>query len=137
MAYIDGYIIPVKISKKSEYLKLAIRTAQILRDCGANRVVDAWQDQTPQAPDSYYADGTRRADSIDTQPRTFQEAAAAKDDEIVVYSWVEWPDKATRDKGLSEAMADPRMQQTPGAEAFSGRRLIASGFEVINENGRD
>jgi len=134
MTYIDGYIVPVKISKKEEYLELATRTSQVLRDCGATRVVDAWQDLTPQAPDSYYADGTRRASSLGTQPRTFQQAAGAEDDEVVVYSWVEWPDKATRDKGLPKAMADPRMQQTPGAEAFSGRRLIASGFEVIAEN---
>jgi uncharacterized protein YbaA (DUF1428 family) len=46
----------------------------------------------------------------------------------VVLSWTEWPDKATRDRGLAAAMADPRLQCAGEEAVFDGKRLIASGF---------
>ena len=135
MKYIDCYLVPIKPTKKADYIKLSARTSEVLLENGATRVVETWQDTTPQDPAGYRAAGTPDATNLgDNPPRTFNEAANTQDGEIVVLSWVEWPDKATRDTGLPKAMADPRMHaHKPGTEAFDGRRMIAGGFEVITE----
>ena len=41
-----------------------------------------------------------------------------------------WPDKAARDKGCAQMMADPRMKDT-GDMPFDGKRMIYSGFQPI------
>ena len=50
----------------------------------------------------------------------------------MVYSWVEWPDKATRDAGWEKVMADERMQ-TAGEPPFDGKRMMWGGFAPILE----
>lgn len=135
MKYIDVYLIPIKPSKKAAYIEVAKRTSEVLIENGAIRTVETWQDASPQDPALYRAAGTPDATATEGKPpRTMNEAANTDEGEVVVLSWVEWPDKATRDKGLPKAMADPRMHaHKPGEEAFDGRRIIADGFEVIVE----
>ena len=62
----------------------------------------------------------------------------AKAGESVVFSWVEWPDKATRDaahrkmEALMESNAlDPALMAMP----FDGKRMIFGGFEPVLELG--
>jgi len=54
----------------------------------------------------------------------------AKDDESVVFSWIEWPDKATRDAGMEKFMKDPRLDAV-GAMPFDGKRMIFGGFAPV------
>ena len=51
--------------------------------------------------------------------------------ETVVMSFVEWPDKATRDAGMERVTSDPRMQLEDLPPTFDGRRLIAAGFKPM------
>ena len=51
--------------------------------------------------------------------------------EIVVFSWVVWPDKATADAAEGKMMSDPRMEQLP--MPFDGKRMIYGGFQTIFE----
>jgi uncharacterized protein YbaA (DUF1428 family) len=54
----------------------------------------------------------------------------------VAFSWVEWPDKATRDAGMKKMIKDPRMDpSTPGNPPmpFDGKRMIFGGFEQVVE----
>jgi uncharacterized protein YbaA (DUF1428 family) len=53
----------------------------------------------------------------------------AEGDENVVFSWVEWPDKATRDAGWGKLMADPSMQ--PDTMPFDGKRMFWGGFTPV------
>jgi uncharacterized protein YbaA (DUF1428 family) len=63
----------------------------------------------------------------------------ANDDETVVFSWIEWPDKATRDAGMARmtemmqnpSKADPRMDPDKNPMPFDGKRLIFGGFTPI------
>ena len=57
----------------------------------------------------------------------FCKATQAKEDETIVFSWVEYPDKATRD-AANQQMSEGGMEiEMP----FDGQRLIWGGFEVI------
>lgn len=113
MSYIDGFLAPVHADKEG-YRAFATRMAPIFIEHGATRVVEGWGDDVPH--------GTQT---------DFHRAVQAKEGETVVFSWIEWPDKATRDAGMAKVMADARMQ--PGAEPmpFDGKRLIFGGFQTI------
>ena len=69
----------------------------------------------------------------------FRRAVQAKPDETVVFSWVEWPDKATRDAGMDRVMKDPRMNPETNPMPFDGKRMIYGGFSPVVElgNGAD
>lgn len=133
MTYVDGYLMPIRAAKQAAYLEFSVKTAAIYKDHGALRVVDCWPDEDGGEGAAFHAEEARETLS-DVPLRTFVIAADARDDEVTVFSWVEWPDKAARDAGLAAALADPRMQLRPGEEAiFEGRRLIAGGFTAIQD----
>ncbi len=49
----------------------------------------------------------------------------------MAFSWVVWPDKATRDAAMKKMMEDPRMDpSTPGnlPMPFDGKRMIFGGL---------
>ena len=60
-------------------------------------------------------------------------AVLLKPDETVVFSWIIWPDKATRDAGVAKVMADPEMAPETNPMPFDGKRLIFGGFQKIYE----
>ena len=115
MTYIDGFVVPVKAgTTRDEYRAFAGRMAAVVKEHGATRVVEAWGDSVPEGKHT-----------------DFRRAVAAQDGETIVFSWIEWPDKATHDAGMAKVMDDPRMQ--PGAEGmpFDGPRMIYGGFEAL------
>jgi len=65
----------------------------------------------------------------------FYRSVQAAVGETVAFSWVEWPDKATRDAGFAQVEAlmktDPRFKDQP--PAFDGKRLIFGGFTPVVE----
>jgi uncharacterized protein YbaA (DUF1428 family) len=133
MTYVDGYLTPLRPEMRAAYIELSLRTAAVYKEYGALRVVDCWQDGTPQDSAGFHAEAARDTlDAGDGPSRDFKDAAGAEDDEIVLFSWMEWPDKATRDEGLASVLADPRVQPQEGEVViFEGRRLVASGFDVV------
>jgi uncharacterized protein YbaA (DUF1428 family) len=115
MAYVDGYVIPVPIANRAAYEALAQSMAPVFRDHGALKVVECWGDAVP--------------DGVHT---SFPMAVKCEAGETVVFSWIWWPDKATREAGNAAAMADPRTKGfDPATNPFDGKRLIYAGFEVI------
>lgn len=130
MTYIDGYLTPVHVDKKEVYRAFSAKLAPIYREYGALRVVDCWHDELEDAS-KFHAEGAR--DSLrDKDVRDFKTAVGAEAGESVIFSWMEWPDKATRDAGLEKVLADPRVQPKDGEEmTFEGRRVLAGGFAVI------
>ncbi len=69
----------------------------------------------------------------------FRRAVNAKDEEAVVFSWVEWPDKATRDAAMSKKedlmKSDPRWDPAKNPMPFDGKQMIYGGFEPVVELG--
>ena len=112
MAYVDGFVAAVPKANKQAYLDHARAAAVLFREWGATRVVETWGDEVPEGKQT-----------------DFMKAVAAKPDEVIVFSWVEYPDKATRDAAGQKMMTDPRMQAM--TMPFDGARLIYGGFDML------
>ena len=65
----------------------------------------------------------------------FKGAVKATADEIVVFSWFEYPSKEARDAANARMMSDPRMAEMGASMPFDGKRMIMSGFSTIVEQG--
>ena len=111
MSYIDGFVAAVPTANKEAYRQHATKSAGWFKDRGATKVVEAWGDDVPSG-----------------KVTSFEMAVQKKDDESVVFSWVVWPDKATRDAAYKD-MDSMDMADMP----FDGQRMIYGGFEPIVE----
>ena len=116
MSYIDGFVIPVPTGKKQAYRDMAAKAAPIFREFGAERVVECWGDDVP-----------------DGKVTDFKGAVKAEEGENVVFSWVEYPSKETRDSANEKMRSDPRMQAMGTTMPFDGKRMIFGGFTPIVE----
>jgi uncharacterized protein YbaA (DUF1428 family) len=114
MTYVDGFVAAVPTANKQAYIKHAETSAAHFKEYGALSVIECWGDDLPEG----------KVNSLHT-------AVMRKDDETVVFSWVTWPDKAMRDAGWEQLMADPRMQSDANPMPFDGERLIYGGVEMI------
>lgn len=114
MSYVDGFMCAVPNDGKQAYLEMATKAAGVFSENGATRVVECWGDDVP-----------------DGKVTDMKTAVQAKPEETVVFSWVEWPDKATRDAGMKKVMEDPRMDPAQNPMPFDGKRLIYGGFAPI------
>ena len=113
MAYIDGFLIPVRHDRKEDYLAQARAAAPIFLDLGATRVVETWGDDLKPGKQT-----------------DFFRAVAAEEGETVIFSWIEYPDKVTRDEAGRRMMDDPRFAAL-GEMPFDGKRMVFSGFTPI------
>ena len=59
----------------------------------------------------------------------FFRATQAKDDETVIFSWIEYPDKATRDAANEKMAADAEMMEME--MPFDGSRMFWGGFKPV------
>ena len=114
MAYVDGFLAAVPENKKDAFLAHAKIAGEIFRECGALNVVECWADDVP--------DG-----KVTSMPM----AVKAGPGEVVAFSWIVWPDKATRDAGFQKMMEDPRMSEEANPMPFDGKRMIFGGFSPI------
>ena len=120
MAYIDGFVIAVPTANKSKFIAHANDSDAVFVEYGATRVLECWGDDVPPGKQT-----------------DFRRAVQATDDETVVFSWIEWPDKATRDAGMAQLMKDPRLNPETHPMPFDGKRLIFGGFAPVVELGGD
>jgi uncharacterized protein YbaA (DUF1428 family) len=116
MSYVDGFVAAVPSANREAYREHAEKSLAVFKEHGATRCVEAWGDDVP-----------------DGKVTSFPLAVQRKDDETVVFSWVEWPSKEARDAGWAKIMADPRMQPDANPMPFDGQRLIYGGFQPIVE----
>jgi uncharacterized protein YbaA (DUF1428 family) len=116
MTYIDGFVAAVPTANKQKFIDHAEKADSVFVELVANRVIECWGDDVPE--------GT---------VTDFRRAVQAKDDETVIFSWIEWPDKATRDAGMKMVMSDPRMSPESNPMPFDGKRMIFGGFAPVVE----
>lgn len=112
--YVDGFVAAVPSANKAAFIEHARAAAVVFKEHGALRVVECWGDDIP-----------------DGEVTSFPMAIKCKDDETVIFSWIEWPSRAVRDEGMPKVMQDPRLQMDVNPMPFDGKRAIFGGFESI------
>ncbi len=118
MTYVQGFVLPVPADKKEAYRKAAADFSPIAREFGATRQVEAWGDDVP-----------------DGKLTDFKGAVKATPDEVVVFSWIEYPSKEVADAAHQKLMSDPRMEKME--MPFDGKRMIVAGFmPILDEAGK-
>ena len=133
MSYLDGFIVPVPRGNREAYREMAAKAAPIFAEYGALQVMEAWGDDLPRG-----------------KTTDFFMSVKAEEGENVVFSWIIWPDKATRDAATNAgasvtdkdgnpavSVPDPSVAvpvQLPDAElevtAVDGVRVVAVGQEM-------
>ena len=116
MSYVDGFVIAVPTANRQTFIDFARQFDPIFIEYGALRVVECWGDDVPTG-----------------KVTDFQRAVLATAEETVMFSWIEWPDKATRDAGMKKVMDDPRMDPANNPMPFDGKRMIFGGFSTVVE----
>ncbi len=124
MSYIEGFVIACPKANRQAFIDHATRTDSMFIEWGATRVIECWGDDVPEG-----------------KVTDFRMAVKAEADEAVVFSWIEWPDKATRDAAKVKMMAmmsgdipaDPRVDAKVNPMPFDGMRMIYGGFAPVVE----
>ena len=115
MTYIDGFVAAVPAANKEIYRQHAAAALELFKEFGATRMVENWGDDVPEG-----------------KVTDFRGAVKAREDEVIVFSWLEYPSKAVRDRATEKMMNDPRMQNFADMP-FDGKRMIYGGFSAIVE----
>ncbi|MFY9289639.1 MAG: DUF1428 family protein [Methylorubrum rhodinum] len=116
MSYVDGFVLAVPKANLEAYRVVAANAAAVWKEHGALAVVEAVGDDVP------YGELT-----------SFPRAVQAKEDEVVVFSWIVHASREARDATNAKVMEDPRITCTMETMPFDGKRMIFGGFTAIVE----
>lgn len=114
--YVEGFVAAVPKENKQKYLDQAKKAGELFKKLGANRIVENWQSDVPHG-----------------KTTDFFGAVKAQENEEVLFSWIEYPNKEIRDEAYKKMMEDPEMQEMGKNMPFDGSRMIFGGFETIFE----
>ncbi len=116
MSYVDGFVVAVPKDKIEAYKDLARMAGAVWREHGALTYVEAIGDDVP------YGERT-----------SFPRAVQATENEVVIFSWITYESKQSRDAILAKVMADPRLKDQMENMPFDGKRMIYGGFNIAVE----
>ena len=98
--YIDTVVASVPNGNRQGFKDHAAHAAPLFEEKGALRLVDGWGADVPAG-----------------KVTDFRRAVQSKDGETVIFGWIEWPDKPTRDAGHGRVDARPsHARSVPGME---------------------
>ena len=112
--YVDGFVIPVPKKNLQAYARMARLGARVWKEHGALEVCECVGD--------------------DLQPKfgvSFARQIKLKPGETVVFSWILFKSRASRDRVNAKVMKDPRMATAPTPMPFDPKRMVYSGFTVL------
>ncbi len=118
MSYFTGAVAAVPAANKQKYAEHVSAAWQLFKSYGATRMVETWGVDVPKG-----------------KVTDFYGAVEAQDGEVIVFSWIEWPDRATADASWEKMRTDPAMMQLSDMP-FDGSRMIFGGFTPVYEAGR-
>ena len=117
MPYVDGFVIAVSKDRLDDYVAFSRACGEIWKEYGALTYVECVADDVP------YGELT-----------SFPRAVQAKEDEVVVFSWITYASREARDACSGKVMQDPRLKAlTTDGAPFDGKRVIYGGFKTILE----
>lgn len=118
--YIDGFILPVPRKHLDEYKAVAVQVAEVWKEHGA-------MEYHEYVLDDIQMEGTR----------SFTEISDAKGDEAVIFGWVVFDSRETRDRANELVISDPRMSDLvdplmdPDRLIFNASRMVYGGFKAL------
>ncbi len=118
--YIDGFVLPVPRIHLNSYKDVVKKVAEIWKEHGAL----AYSEYVLEDPK---LEGTR----------SFSELVAPKADEAIVFGWVEFDSRESRDLANERVAADPRMVDLiapltdPSRMIFHAHRMFFGGFQKL------
>lgn len=113
MTYYSGFVLATPTANKQAYIDHAKKAWPMFKRRGALRMIEGWGEDVPHGKET-----------------DFYRATKAKDDETPMFSWIEWPDRATADAAFADMMNDPDMQGMSDMP-FDGKRMFWGGFTPI------
>ena len=114
--YIDGFVLPISRDRLDEYKGVVEAVAEVWKEHGA-------LDYREFIGDDMSLDGTR----------SFTDAVAAAEHEVVIFGWVEFASREARDLANEKVAADPRMEKIMGSSVsgFDAERMAYGGFKPL------
>ena len=116
MPYVDGFVVAVPKQNIDAYKVMARKAGEVWKEHGAVAFVECVGDDVP------YGELT-----------SFPRAVQAKEDEIVVFSWIVYKSREERDSINAKVMSDPRLKDSMSDMPFDGKRMIYGGFQPFLE----
>jgi len=117
MSYIEGFVLAVPAANKDIYREHASQGAGMFKRLGATRLVETWADDVPHGKQT-----------------DFYRATKLEEGEVPLFSWIEYPDRATRLDAGQKMMSDPEMADM-SEMPFDAKRMIYGGFEALVDTG--
>lgn len=114
MTYVDGFLLAVPKANIEAYKAMAETAGEVWKELGAIDYVECVGDDVP------YGELT-----------SFPRAVHASDDEIVIFSWITYASRESRDDIVAKVMKHERMQGEEWKDVFDGKRMIYGGFRPI------
>lgn len=114
--YIDGFVFPVPRARLNDYKRLVEKVAEIWKEHGA-------LDYRENVGDDLKLEGTR----------SFTNLIEANEDDVIVFGWVTFDSRETRDQANKKVAADPRMSELVDSSdsGFDATRMAYGGFQSL------
>lgn len=118
--YIDGFVLPIPKKHLDEYRSVAEKVAEVWKEHGALAYFE-------YVGEDLKLEGTR----------SFPEATGATDEEAIIFGWVVFDSRETRDLANQKVISDPRMMDLvgpltdPSKMIFNAERMVYGGFELL------
>jgi len=114
--YVDGFVIPLPKDKIDLYRSVSEKACRIWKEHGALEFREC------------VGDDLKMTDQV-----SFTHLAGAKPDETVIFSWIVFESRESRDQVNAKVMADPRIKEMCDAanSPFDFKRMAYGGFTVL------
>lgn len=116
MTYVDGFVVPVKKAKLADYKGMAELGRTVWMEHGALDYKEFVADDAPVG-------------EVTSFPRSVKQ----EEDEIAIFAYILFKDRAHRDEVNAKVMADSRMTTPPAGMPFDPKRMIYGGFAALVE----
>ncbi|MDD1780094.1 DUF1428 domain-containing protein [Enterovibrio sp. ZSDZ35] len=103
MLYVDGLVTALPAKNKDTYQQLVNDAVPLIQAYGAIKVVHCSDKPTNKA----------------VKPEGYKTEKG-----VVVFSWIIWPSREIRDRGMERMLSDPRFDDVMNPVCLDGERLI-------------
>lgn len=111
--YVQGFVLAVPWANQQAYADTARSAEEMFMRLGAQFITENWGEDVTRGKQT-----------------DFYRATEAREDEVPMFSWIEWPDRATCDAAAQTMMAEMEDSDFPEMP-FDGKRMFWGGFEPI------